>query len=151
MCVAWRRRLAVPVFAVLVFIVCDAQVEQETQLTKYIYPRQNHWAVGHLMGKKSIDEMQSSEEGDGVSELYLTVAESEEHSQPSGFLQALITALAGPKSERERDRERARDTSLRQQRALEQRKLLEEQLQREREQTAKILLLALNMRDPSKS
>ncbi|KAL7844171.1 hypothetical protein SRHO_G00227100 [Serrasalmus rhombeus] len=130
---------------------------RETQFAKLVYPRGNqravvdgkaayaHWAVGHLMGKKSIDEPLFSDELDGGSEQYLTAPEAEEHTQPSRFLQALITALAGPENELERD------TSLRQQRALEQRKLLEEQLEREREQAAKLLLQAFNMKDADTS
>ncbi|KAL6469889.1 hypothetical protein MHYP_G00210080 [Metynnis hypsauchen] len=157
MCVAWRHRLAIPAFAVLVFIVCGARAERETQLAKLVYPRGNqravadgksaypHWAIGHLMGKKSIDEPLFSDELDGGGGQYLTAPEAEERTQPSRFLQALITALAGPENELERD------ASLRQQRALEQRKLLEEQLEREREQAAKLLLLAFNMKDADTS
>uniref|UniRef100_A0A8B9KYD5 Uncharacterized protein n=1 Tax=Astyanax mexicanus TaxID=7994 RepID=A0A8B9KYD5_ASTMX len=92
------------------------------------------FSTGHLMGKKSIDESLDSVEQDSGGQRYLTTAEVEEYTQPSGFLQALITALAGP--ERARARGRERDTVLRQQRALEQRNLLEEQLEREREQAS---------------
>ncbi|KAI4887522.1 hypothetical protein NFI96_016695 [Prochilodus magdalenae] len=160
MCVAWRHRLAIPVFAVLVLVVRDAQGENEAQLAKLlyprgnhravveekaVYPRGNHWAVGHLMGKKSIDEPLGSNESDSGGEQYSAAPEDEEHTQPSRFLQALISALAGPESKREREREI--DISLRQQHALEQRKELEEQLERERKQAAKLLLLALNMRE----
>ncbi|XP_036444734.1 gastrin-releasing peptide [Colossoma macropomum] len=156
MCVAWRHRLAIPALAILVFIVCGARAESEVQFAKLVYPRGNqravadgktaypHWAIGHLMGKKSIDEPLGSDELDGRGEQYLTAPEAEGHTQPSRFLQALITALAGPENERERD------ASLRQQRALEQGKLLE-QLEREREQAAKLLLLALNMKDADAS
>uniref|UniRef100_A0A3B1JJY4 Uncharacterized protein n=1 Tax=Astyanax mexicanus TaxID=7994 RepID=A0A3B1JJY4_ASTMX len=136
MCVAWRQRLAVPAFALLVMVVCEAQLENEAQLSKLVYPRGNHWAVGHLMGKKSIDESLDSVEQDSGGQRYLTTAEVEEYTQPSGFLQALITALAGPERARARGRGRERDTVLRQQRALEQRNLLEEQLEREREQAS---------------
>lgn len=81
------------------------------------------------MGKKSIEDPLGSEEQDSGGEWYLTAAEAEEHTQPSGFLQALINALVGPESKRERKR----DTRLRHQLALEQRKRLKEQTEREQE------------------
>nr|P63152.2 RecName: Full=Gastrin-releasing peptide; Short=GRP; Contains: RecName: Full=Neuromedin-C; AltName: Full=GRP-10; AltName: Full=GRP18-27; Flags: Precursor [Cavia porcellus] len=34
-----------------------------------MYPRGNHWAVGHLMGKKSTGESRHVLEGDGLKEL----------------------------------------------------------------------------------
>ncbi|XP_029435322.1 gastrin-releasing peptide isoform X2 [Rhinatrema bivittatum] len=39
------------------------QLQGEAALLSKIYPRGSHWAVGHLMGKKSTDELPDVYEG----------------------------------------------------------------------------------------
>ncbi|MBN3296783.1 GRP protein, partial [Amia calva] len=72
---------------VLIAVICRVHyatavpVENGAPLAK-IYPRGNHWAVGHLMGKKSIDFPFQTEEGDRTQ--YLSAPE--EAKQVDGYL-----------------------------------------------------------------
>ncbi|KAG7320725.1 hypothetical protein KOW79_015140 [Hemibagrus wyckioides] len=147
MCVLWRYRLVVWASAVLLlFLGCDAQLHNEAQSGKLVYARGNHWAVGHLMGKKSIDETLSSDERDMDAQAYLITAETDTHTQPSRLLTALIKVLTGSKRDTEDERERR-------ERSIELRKWWQEQLERQKEvnQAARVLLLALNTRDSDDS
>ncbi|MCJ8741241.1 hypothetical protein PDJAM_G00068370 [Pangasius djambal] len=147
MCVLWRYRLVMPVLAVLLFFLgCEAQLHHEAQSGKLMYARGNHWAVGHLMGKKSVDETLGSDNHGVDAQAYLITAEADTHTQPSSLLKALVKSLAGPERETEDERERR-------ERLMELRRRWEEQLAREREinQAARFLLLALNTRDADAS
>ncbi|KAK3524285.1 hypothetical protein QTP70_027010 [Hemibagrus guttatus] len=127
MCVLWRYRLVVWASAVLLlFLGCDAQLHNEAQSSKLVYARGNHWAVGHLMGKKSIDETLSSDKRDVDTQAYLITAEADTHTQPSRLLKALVKILSGPKRDTEDKRERR-------ERPMEVRRWWEEQLERQRE------------------
>ncbi|XP_060790944.1 gastrin-releasing peptide isoform X2 [Neoarius graeffei] len=140
MCVLWRYRLtAMSVLSVLMFFLgCEAQLHNEAQSGKLVYARGNHWAVGHLMGKKSIDETLDSDDPDVNAQAYLITAESDTHTKPSRLLKALIKALAGPERETE-------DKMERQELLMELRRQWEEQL------AERFLLLALNTRDADAS
>ncbi|GAA6079824.1 gastrin-releasing peptide [Tachysurus ichikawai] len=147
MCVLWRYRLVVWVSAVLLFfLVCDAQLHNEAQSGKLVFARGNHWAVGHLMGKKSIDETMSSDDRDLDAQAYLIRAEADTHTQPSRLLKALVKVLSGSKRDTEDERERW-------ERSMELKTRPEEQLERQRgvNQAARFLLLALNTRDSDTS
>ncbi|XP_048662560.1 gastrin-releasing peptide isoform X2 [Marmota marmota marmota] len=60
-------------FVLLALVLCQAPlgpaapvpVGEGTVLAK-MYPRGNHWAVGHLMGKKSTGEFPYVSQGDGL-------------------------------------------------------------------------------------
>ncbi|XP_015194936.1 gastrin-releasing peptide [Lepisosteus oculatus] len=75
-------------------------VENGAPLAK-MYPRGSHWAVGHLMGKKSIDFPLGYEEGDGT--LYLSTGEeAKELDRPlkwSELIKIMIRALDGNNSQ----------------------------------------------------
>ncbi|XP_047661701.1 gastrin-releasing peptide [Tachysurus fulvidraco] len=147
MCVLWRYRLVVWVSAVLLcFLLCDAQLHNEAQSGKLVFARGNHWAVGHLMGKKSIDETMSSDDRDLDAQAYLIRAEADTLTQPSRLLKALVKVLSGSKRDTEDERERW-------ERSMELKTRPEEQLERQRgvNQAAKFLLLALNTRDSDTS
>ncbi|KAK2827726.1 hypothetical protein Q7C36_018652 [Tachysurus vachellii] len=126
MCVLWRYRLVVWVSAVLLFfLVCDAQLHNEAQSGKLVFARGNHWAVGHLMGKKSVDETTSSDDRDLDAQAYLIRAEADTHTQPSRLLKALVKVLSGSKRDTEDERERW-------ERSMELKTRPEEQLERQR-------------------
>ncbi|XP_060747042.1 gastrin-releasing peptide [Tachysurus vachellii] len=147
MCVLWRYRLVVWVSAVLLFfLVCDAQLHNEAQSGKLVFARGNHWAVGHLMGKKSVDETTSSDDRDLDAQAYLIRAEADTHTQPSRLLKALVKVLSGSKRDTEDERERW-------ERSMELKTRPEEQLERQRgvNQAARFFLLALNTRDSDTS
>ncbi|XP_041914876.1 gastrin-releasing peptide [Alosa sapidissima] len=60
MCLPWRCRQLIAIVIILTSVVCDGQLDNSGKM----YPRGNHWAVGHLMGKKSTDTQIESEERD---------------------------------------------------------------------------------------
>ncbi|XP_056302553.1 gastrin-releasing peptide [Danio aesculapii] len=59
MCLVWRYRFVVSI--ILVVVLCEVFASDGQPIGK-VYPRGNHWAVGHLMGKKSTDEQNISED-----------------------------------------------------------------------------------------
>ncbi|TSY69833.1 Gastrin-releasing peptide [Bagarius yarrelli] len=123
----WGYRPVMWLVAVLlVFLECDAQLQNDAQSDKLMYAPGNHWAVGHLMGKKSTDEMLSSDEHDVNAQAYLFTAKADAHTQPFGLLQALVKFLAGPERETKQERER-------QKHLMERRKFWEKQLARQKE------------------
>lgn len=78
------------------------------------------------MGKKSVDETPDSGERSVDAQDYLTTAEADTHTQPSGLLKALVKALAGTEREAESERERR-------ERSMELRRQWVEHLERERD------------------
>uniref|UniRef100_A0AAY5K5S7 Gastrin-releasing peptide n=1 Tax=Esox lucius TaxID=8010 RepID=A0AAY5K5S7_ESOLU len=85
-------------------------IVQRSEASGTVYSRGNHWAVGHLMGKKSLDSLSGSEEsntrdGDYV---YVQSAEEEKHLdeyvQPSKLVQAFLRALGGLENQTQRHR-----------------------------------------------
>ncbi|XP_035383295.1 gastrin-releasing peptide [Electrophorus electricus] len=102
--VPWRCRLAITACALLVFTAGDAQPRNEARVTQSVHPRGNHWAVGHLMGKKSIHHHR-----DGGSERDSPVAWADQKPdgdrKSAGLPRALGTVLAGPERETKNERE----------------------------------------------
>ncbi|XP_056147167.1 gastrin-releasing peptide [Lampris incognitus] len=55
-CSSWTFRPVLPVVVVIVALLsCTARCTESPAAAGSLYPRGNHWAVGHLMGKKSIE------------------------------------------------------------------------------------------------
>ncbi|KAK6492926.1 gastrin-releasing peptide-like [Huso huso] len=83
----WKHR-SVLSFIVLGVVICRTHfgsavpVQNEEPLTK-MYPRGSHWAVGHLMGKKSIGLPFGYEDDDKI--IYSSAPE--EVKQLEGYLQ----------------------------------------------------------------
>ncbi|XP_073334328.1 gastrin-releasing peptide [Pagrus major] len=60
-CSSWTCRPVWPVFLMLATIPCMLDCsESPAAVVGKMYPRGNHWAVGHLMGKKSIESLQET-------------------------------------------------------------------------------------------
>uniref|UniRef100_A0A665WV56 Uncharacterized protein n=1 Tax=Echeneis naucrates TaxID=173247 RepID=A0A665WV56_ECHNA len=56
LCYSWTCRSVWPVFIMLVTLPCLMDCSQSPAAAAgKVYPGRNHWAVGHLMGKKSIE------------------------------------------------------------------------------------------------
>uniref|UniRef100_A0A669AYC8 Gastrin-releasing peptide n=1 Tax=Oreochromis niloticus TaxID=8128 RepID=A0A669AYC8_ORENI len=56
---SWTCRPVWPVLIILATVPCILNCsESPAAVVGKMYPRGNHWAVGHLMGKKSIEEEQ---------------------------------------------------------------------------------------------
>ncbi|XP_031610330.1 gastrin-releasing peptide isoform X1 [Oreochromis aureus] len=57
---SWTCRPVWPVLIILATVPCILNCsESPAAVVGKMYPRGNHWAVGHLMGKKSIEEEQA--------------------------------------------------------------------------------------------
>ncbi|XP_061589249.1 gastrin-releasing peptide [Cololabis saira] len=74
LCFSWTCRPLWPVFAVLALIPCLLHCSTPAPVVGKMYPRGNHWAVGHLMGKKSIKSLAQLKET--VDSGYLTPSEA---------------------------------------------------------------------------
>ncbi|XP_071321610.1 gastrin-releasing peptide isoform X2 [Trachinotus anak] len=74
-----RRRHLLPVWPVLMILAAAPCVvhcsESPAAAAGKMYPRGNHWAVGHLMGKKSIESLEEVQETNPDSD-YLTPPEA---------------------------------------------------------------------------
>ncbi|KAM7368875.1 hypothetical protein PAMP_013180 [Pampus punctatissimus] len=58
LCYSWTCRPVWPVFMILAALPCMLHCsESPAAVVGKMYPRGNHWAVGHLMGKKSIESL----------------------------------------------------------------------------------------------
>ncbi|XP_030291211.1 LOW QUALITY PROTEIN: gastrin-releasing peptide [Sparus aurata] len=65
LCASWTWRPVWPVFIMLATIPCMLDCsESPAAVVGKMYPRGNHWAVGHLMGKKSIESLQETGNSD---------------------------------------------------------------------------------------
>ncbi|XP_051955763.1 gastrin-releasing peptide [Xyrauchen texanus] len=135
MCFVWRHRLAVSF--ILVLVVCDGYATDGAQPLGKVYPRGNHWAVGHLMGKKSTDELLSPDEPDSNDERSLLLR----------LLQKLVREQVVPESARESSREN--DALQLLQRVLVKGRHWEEERERERQLklVEDLILQAVSMKD----
>ncbi|KAJ4926046.1 hypothetical protein JOQ06_008230 [Pogonophryne albipinna] len=121
---SWTCRPMWPLFIILATMPCMLHSsESPAAAVGKMYPRGNHWAVGHLMGKKSIEPLQESE-GERV---YLS---------PAGVTERLLEALMQQKEQKPADRLLLLHSGWRQE---ERDKYLREM--------SNLLLLALKLRD----
>lgn len=75
----WTVRPVMPLFIILATLSCFLHCsESPVPVVGKMYPRGNHWAVGHLMGKKSIDSFAALQHTDSD---YLRDARTEESTQ----------------------------------------------------------------------
>ncbi|KAG7477098.1 hypothetical protein MATL_G00090560 [Megalops atlanticus] len=147
---AWRYRPTLLVLTVLFFVVCKVQLATSDNAAPpgKIYPRGNHWAVGHLMGKKSTDSLFGSGESDRTSHPFLPAPEGgnhlDRHLQPSKLVRNLIRVLVGLESQNQATAGRAA--------VLNSKKELEEhQTDRSLREVTGFLAEALGMKDSNSS
>ncbi|XP_031434082.1 gastrin-releasing peptide [Clupea harengus] len=149
MCLPWRCRDLIALFIILTSVVCEDQLDNAGKM----YPRGNHWAVGHLMGKKSTDNLIESQERDrdmgqfvasptGGRELDRTLG-------PSSPFWVLFRTLLAP----EQDEVPVSQTLKQVQNILEERRRTVEQreLHRHLKEVADLLLQALIIGESSSS
>ncbi|MEQ2232249.1 hypothetical protein ILYODFUR_009250 [Ilyodon furcidens] len=75
LCFSWSCRALCPVFIILAAAPCLLRCSERPALVVgKMYPRGNHWAVGHLMGKKSIKSLPEQQQ---VNLDYLTFFQSD--------------------------------------------------------------------------
>uniref|UniRef100_UPI0037E87434 gastrin-releasing peptide n=1 Tax=Semicossyphus pulcher TaxID=241346 RepID=UPI0037E87434 len=75
MCFSWTCRPVWPLVIILATLPCmlHGSESQPAAGVGKMYPRGNHWAVGHLMGKKSTESLPELQETDSD---YLTPSEA---------------------------------------------------------------------------
>ncbi|KAG1943645.1 gastrin-releasing peptide-like [Pimephales promelas] len=144
MCLVWRSRLVVSM--ILVVVLCGVYASDAQPIVK-VYPRGNHWAVGHLMGKKSTDEQVRPEE----SEFMTTPDQDLQLERFNKHLYALMTGRTG--AERMQDGTEGIDASKLLQRMLTKRRQWEEDHERDRQVKLleDFLLKALRIQDDIQS
>nr|XP_023684503.1 gastrin-releasing peptide [Paramormyrops kingsleyae] len=141
----WRHTACFSLF-LLVFVGCTMQVLSGNvgSLGK-INPRGNHWAVGHLMGKKSTDDRFGSEDSGVPNNQYLQSAENDKrlkgNLQPPQPLTAVFRALLAL----ERPNEIPPHWAM----ILEKKTQWENEQDRNLKEVAQILLQTLTMKDNS--
>ncbi|KAK2872412.1 hypothetical protein QQF64_017978 [Cirrhinus molitorella] len=134
MCLVWRYRLVVSI--ILVVVLCDVYASDAQPIGK-VYPRGSHWAVGHLMGKKSTDEQVRPEDPEVDEEISMTTLDQNlqlERYKEHRLLPLLHTLMKGrmaPDSMQE-DTEEIEALKLLQ-RLLEKRRQWEEGHERDRQ------------------
>ncbi|XP_054908267.1 gastrin-releasing peptide [Poeciliopsis prolifica] len=77
LCYSWSCRALWPVFIILAAAPCLLRCAERpaASVVGKMYPRGNHWAVGHLMGKKSITSLPARQQEHLD---YLTLSQSDE-------------------------------------------------------------------------
>uniref|UniRef100_A0A673L8P6 Gastrin-releasing peptide n=2 Tax=Sinocyclocheilus rhinocerous TaxID=307959 RepID=A0A673L8P6_9TELE len=154
MCLVWRYRLVVSI--TLVIVLGDVYASDAQPIGK-VYPRGNHWAVGHLMGKKSTDEQVRPEDPEDNAETSMTTLDQDQQLERYNkhlllpLLHTLMRGRMAPESMLEGTEEI--DTHKLLQRMLEERRQWEEVHERDRQVklAEDVLLRALLMQDDNES
>ncbi|XP_056114194.1 gastrin-releasing peptide [Rhinichthys klamathensis goyatoka] len=149
MCLVWRSRLVVSM--ILVVVLCGVYASDAQPIGK-VYPRGNHWAVGHLMGKKSTDEQVRPEESEGDDKTFMTTPDQDLLLERfNKHLYALMRGQTGAESMQDGTEEI--DASKLLQRMLTKRRQWEEDHERDRQVklVEDFLLKALRMKDDNQS
>ncbi|TRY98630.1 hypothetical protein DNTS_005881 [Danionella cerebrum] len=97
MCLVWRLLVSILVFVVL----CDVlAMASDGQPIGKVYPRGNHWAVGHLMGRKSTDEQETRLDEGAVTHTSLHTKLKIERNIWKNLLELLQGSISGNALER---------------------------------------------------
>ncbi|KAA8584484.1 hypothetical protein FQN60_008269 [Etheostoma spectabile] len=135
LCFLWTCRPAWPLFIILATVPCMLYCSQSpAAVVGKMYPRGNHWAVGHLMGKKSIESLPELQETNQDSD-YLTPFET------AGVTERLMEALMQQKNQKQTTPQTA-DRLLRLQSGWR-----EEDRDKYLREMSNLLLLALKLQD----
>ncbi|XP_059398861.1 gastrin-releasing peptide-like isoform X1 [Carassius carassius] len=153
MCLVWRYRLVV---SIILVVLCDVYASDPQPIGK-VYPRGNHWAVGHLMGKKSTDERVRPEDPEGNDDTSMTILDQDQQLERHNkhlllpVLHTLVRGRTAPESMLEGTEEIDAHKLL--QRMLEERHHWEEVHERDRQVklAEDVLLRALLMQDDNES
>ncbi|XP_060917359.1 gastrin-releasing peptide [Labrus mixtus] len=99
MCISWTCRPVWPVLMILATIPCMSYCSESQPAADdgNMFPRGNHWAVGHLMGKKSTDSLPELQETNGD---YLTLSEAAGVTVMERDRQNLLEALKPQKNQK---------------------------------------------------
>uniref|UniRef100_A0A9J8CF92 Gastrin-releasing peptide n=1 Tax=Cyprinus carpio carpio TaxID=630221 RepID=A0A9J8CF92_CYPCA len=153
MCLVWRYGSVVSI--ILLVVLCDVYASDAQSIRK-VYLHGNHWAVGHLMGKKSTDEQVRPEDPEGNAETSMMTLDQDQQLERYKhlllpLLHALMRGRTAPESILEGTEEIDAHKLL--QRMLEERHQWEEVHERDRQVklAEDVLLRALLMQDDNES
>ncbi|XP_045923585.1 gastrin-releasing peptide [Micropterus dolomieu] len=97
-CFSWTCRPVWAVFIILATMPCVLYCsDSPAAVVGKMYPRGNHWAVGHLMGKKSIESLPELQE---TNSDYLTPPETAGPTEPDLY-ERLMEALMQQKNQKQ--------------------------------------------------
>ncbi|CAB1318197.1 unnamed protein product [Coregonus sp. 'balchen'] len=108
LCHAWTYKPSLLIVIILLSISCMVHCSENVGSIGKVYPRGNHWAVGHLMGKKSLDRLSGSEESSNRDSDYRYRPSTEKdklldrYVQPSKLVRPFIRALGGLDNQNQR-------------------------------------------------
>ncbi|XP_053709732.1 gastrin-releasing peptide [Synchiropus splendidus] len=96
LCASWMCRAAWPLFIVLLTFPSVSHCSDNPPAPEKMYPRGNHWAVGHLMGKKSVGSQPRVQDTDDR-----TVTSSDSEMSELLTIKHLLEALMLQKSSKQ--------------------------------------------------
>ncbi|XP_021478280.2 gastrin-releasing peptide isoform X2 [Oncorhynchus mykiss] len=108
LCYAWTYKPFLSIAIILVSILFMAHCSENTGAIGKVFPRGNHWAVGHLMGKKSLDSLSGSEDSSNRDNIPSSEEDTllDRYVQPSKLVQGFIRTLWGLENKRQNQTQR---------------------------------------------
>ncbi|XP_078142246.1 gastrin-releasing peptide [Centroberyx gerrardi] len=105
-CYSWTYRPVLPVVIILATITCMVHCSESAAAAGgKMYPRGNHWAVGHLMGKKSIESLPGLHDSNHDSDYPTPLERGDkvlgQYERPPKLVQDFFRALVHHKSQRQ--------------------------------------------------
>uniref|UniRef100_A0A3Q1GLS5 Gastrin-releasing peptide n=1 Tax=Acanthochromis polyacanthus TaxID=80966 RepID=A0A3Q1GLS5_9TELE len=101
LCCSWTCRPVWPLFILLAAFTCVLHCsESPVAVAGKVYPRGNHWAVGHLMGKKSIGSLLELQKANQDSDQ-LTPPQTAKRLPELERYEHLMEALLHPKNQKQ--------------------------------------------------
>uniref|UniRef100_A0A673XNL8 Gastrin-releasing peptide n=1 Tax=Salmo trutta TaxID=8032 RepID=A0A673XNL8_SALTR len=107
LCHAWTYKPSLSIAVILVSIASMAHCSENAGAIGKVFPRGNHWAVGHLMGKKSLDSLSGSEDSSNMDNIPSSEEDKllDRYVQPSKLVQDFIRTLGGLENKRQSQRQ----------------------------------------------
>ncbi|XP_055720238.1 gastrin-releasing peptide [Salvelinus fontinalis] len=108
LCHAWTYKPSLSIAIILVSISCLVHCSENAGAIGKVFPRGNHWAVGHLMGKKSLDSLSGSEDSSNRDNIPSSEEDRllDRYVQPSKLVQGFIRTLGGLENKRQSQTQR---------------------------------------------
>ncbi|XP_023147727.1 gastrin-releasing peptide [Amphiprion ocellaris] len=101
LCCSWTCRPVWPLFILLAAVTCVLHCsESPAAVAGKVYPRGNHWAVGHLMGKKSVESLPELQKANQDSD-HLTPPQTARRLPELERYEHLMEALLHPKNQKQ--------------------------------------------------
>ncbi|XP_013994369.1 gastrin-releasing peptide [Salmo salar] len=152
LCHAWTYKPSLSIAIILVSIASMAHCSENAGAIGKVFPRGNHWAVGHLMGKKSLDSLSGSEDSSNMDNIPSSEEDKllDRYVQPSKLVQDFIRILGGLENKRQSQTQRqGQEHVLSRMGVLKTTKWEETDRHRYLKQLTDLIRLAFNMKENS--